>query len=104
MSDRYTYAARELAVTPKGRILAVPCSGCERAPAYYQPLDRNGEDVGKPKPLGAHCTTCHSGEHNACQGCGACLSRWAPVAGFVRSDKRYCSNACRQRAYRRRAA
>ncbi len=44
----------------------------------------------------AHCGICHSDRHNACTGCGNCMAR-------TRSDRAYCSNACRQRAYRRRS-
>jgi ferredoxin len=63
---------------------------------------------------GAHCVTCHSNDHNACDECGACLGasglgnrRWFGgeyMGGGceTRSDRYFCSNACRQRAYRRR--
>jgi hypothetical protein len=59
-----------------------------------------------------HCTTCHSRDHNACEGCGECLGAYDTgvpnPSGYLRTwknyrrDKRYCSGACRQRAYRRR--
>jgi hypothetical protein len=43
--------------------------------------------------------------HYHCEGCGACLPESAEFAGRdygVRADTRYCSGACRQRAYRQR--
>jgi len=46
---------------------------------------------------GAHCTTCHSDSHDACWGCKACM-----IDKRHRPDLIYCSNACRQRAYRKR--
>jgi hypothetical protein len=46
---------------------------------------------------GTHCTTCHSRHHNACEACGECMFD-------QRADARYCSGACRQRAYRERRA
>ena len=62
-----------------------------------------------------HCTTCHSEEHNACLECGKCMgtvadwvfySDWRDLPhirrGETRSDRFYCSDACRQRAYRKR--
>lgn len=63
-----------------------------------------------------HCTTCHRNDHNACVQCGACMPARADwglykdrrdivrVTYGVRADKLYCSNSCRQRAYRRRKA
>jgi hypothetical protein len=45
----------------------------------------------------AHCWVCHHNDHNTCEGCGRCI-------GKSRSDRRYCSDACRQRAYRLRVA
>ena len=53
----------------------------------------------------AHCHSCHSDRHRACMECGACLP---PSGGMshgrceTRVDRDYCSNACRQRAYRKR--
>jgi MYND finger len=59
-----------------------------------------------------HCTSCHSPTHNACAGCGACLGK--RLTGYsnddfhdyvnYRVDRTYCSNACKQRAYRKRKA
>ena len=60
-----------------------------------------------------HCTTCHKLGHKACQQCGRCLpesglaalglrSRFMKRSNVVRSDRDYCSSACRQRAYRHR--
>jgi hypothetical protein len=59
-----------------------------------------------------HCTTCHSRDHDACEACGACLDDYDTgvdtPTGYLRTyknyrrDTRYCSNACRQRAYRQR--
>jgi len=83
-------------------------------------------DCGAPRYV-VHCQTCHSHEHNACEECGVCLGdsgelnrRWACGTYFdpqmggryprnhrgceTRSDRHYCSSACRQRAYRRRRA
>jgi hypothetical protein len=50
------------------------------------------------------------GEHWHCEECEACLPPYESYDCLrepysprgPRSDKRYCSNACRQRAYRRR--
>lgn len=82
-------------------IVFMPCKGCNTAPAHFRGPN------GRLKPLGPHCTTCHSGGHNACCCCGSCLSECPPFAkwmipGAVRIDRRYCSSACRQRDYRRR--
>ncbi len=82
-------------------IVWVPCKGCKMAPARYR------EPTGRLKPLGPHCTTCHSGDHNACHCCGSCLPECPPFAkwmipGAVRRDRLYCSSACRQRDYRKR--
>jgi hypothetical protein len=56
---------------------------------------RNGEP---------HCCRCHVPTHSACKGCGTCLpdSRRYTSRAVTRVDREYCSNACRQRAYRRR--
>jgi hypothetical protein len=59
-----------------------------------------------------HCVTCHGEWHFACEGCGACLPEWIPpgipkwtaTGRGNRIDRRYCSPACRQRAYRKRKA
>ena len=47
-----------------------------------------------------HCPICHAPNHVACHECGDDL-RYASQA-VTRVDRSYCSNACRQRAYRRR--
>ena len=58
-----------------------------------------------------HCVVCHSHDHRACMECGACLfasfrdwcaTRTIRRAYQLRRDRRYCSSACRQRAYRER--
>lgn len=85
-------------------------TGCECGAwmPMWQAVDGDGQAVGDAKPLGMHCLTCHSDRHNACVDCGACLPDWAPSFGklpwerYQRRDARYCSNACRQRAYRKR--
>lgn len=86
------------------------CPGCKGQISLIQEVgpdaDGNCVYVGEARLVLPHCATCHSNNHNACRGCGKCLPdsfpgfhRWR---GGCRSDKRYCSNACRQRAYRRR--
>jgi len=76
------------------------CRGCGKVLAIFQGCD------GMRKPFLPHCSTCHSGEHNACQGCGKCLPKfrafWRSEA--ARIDRRFCSNVCRQKAYRARQA
>jgi hypothetical protein len=45
-----------------------------------------------------HCGYCHGHGHQACETCGRCAGD-----GRLRSNKRgYCSDACRQKAYRAR--
>ena len=83
---------------------------CGALVLIYQGVDHDAQAVGEAKPLGLHCLTCHSRNHNACVGCGACLPDWSPLPPLFpdeprrRLDARYCSNACRQRAYRKRKA
>jgi ferredoxin len=55
------------------------------------------------------CARCHGLFHKACAECGACMDAagypWERDYGSLndtRADRAYCSNACRQRAYRRR--
>lgn len=63
-----------------------------------------GVKPSESRPGAPHCATCHVLTHNACLGCGRCL----PEAGrytsqaVTRTDRKHCSDACRQRAYRRR--
>jgi hypothetical protein len=69
--------------------------------------EQDGQPAGKVKLFMPHCCTCRNRDHNSCVGCGACLPSWRRWKGGQRSqrlDARYCSNACRQRAYRRRQA
>ncbi len=66
--------------------------------------------------VSVHCASCHSTDHNACEECGVCLGasgvgNWAYLGNVkygpgveTRRDRAYCSNACRQRAYRARGA
>lgn len=66
-----------------------------------------GTPGGKIRLADVHCCSCQSrGDHNSCLTCGKCLPRWIPIGsryfGGVRLDARYCSNACRQKAYRQR--
>jgi hypothetical protein len=50
-----------------------------------------------------HCTSCHEEGHNACRACGGCLAQSGDLYfNGTRIDRAYCSNACRQRAYRER--
>lgn len=57
-----------------------------------------------------HCATCHAWTHYACDQCGGCLpdlgdglrASYNGVKGQAYANRRYCSNACRQRAYRAR--
>jgi hypothetical protein len=76
------------------------------APEGYR--DRRSEYLGFEWE---HCTTCH-GPHNACADCGACLgerytgeysalNHYSEYVNY-RVDRAYCSNACKQRAYRKR--
>jgi hypothetical protein len=82
---------------------AVECPRCGLHPFCYQRIDDAGRPIGLPRPLGVHCTSCCSRAHNACRVCGACLSTWRGLAGDrTRLDRRTCSPACRQLAYRRR--
>lgn len=79
----------------------IPCEGCQSAVPAIQRLD------GRRRPLTPHCITCHSPDHNACRQCGRCLPEWAPRREWSdagRIDRRYCSSACRQKAYRQRLA
>ena len=48
-----------------------------------------------------HCPVCHLPAH-VCQECGGEIDRYGSSAVTARSDRTYCSDACRQRAYRRR--
>lgn len=87
----------------------IQCPGCGRWHPYGQYLDAAGNPVGRLKHIGPHCSSCHSDRHNACVVCGQCLPPWRPGVGphwekleAARIDARYCSSACRQRAYRRR--
>jgi hypothetical protein len=50
-----------------------------------------------------HCPTCHLSAHAWCHECGLGLAdlRYNSQA-VTRVDRSYCSNACRQRAYRQR--
>jgi hypothetical protein len=62
---------------------------------------------GRLRPMDVHCCTCETRrDHTSCHDCGRCLPPWAPVdnrwSGGRRSDTFYCTNACRQRAYRKR--
>ena len=82
-----------------------------------------GEVVTAKSPVGSvtasgaflwhRCSGCGSVGHRACEVCRGCL----PPTGLgsrsrarlrgsesVRADRRFCSDACRQRAYRRRRA
>lgn len=58
---------------------------------------------------GTHCSNCHeNAHHRVCRGCGRCIDfltvmRWHSKWG-LRGGRRYCTNACRQKAYRQRAA
>ena len=57
-----------------------------------------------------HCTTCHSNDHSACLECGKCVPKvpyYDRETGNTfpinpRPNNQYCSNACRQKAYRKR--
>jgi hypothetical protein len=53
-----------------------------------------------------HCFTCHSSDHNACIVCQRCIATGRRFGEWHyrqhRVDRLYCSNACRQRAYRQR--
>lgn len=81
------------------------CRGCGRRISYGRDVV-NGQPVGQFTRMGPHCTTCHSYRHNACQECGACLPDWRMWKPWreraQRLDAQYCSNACRQKAYRKR--
>jgi hypothetical protein len=80
-------------------VTACPCVGV----GVTRPVDVR---LGVP-----HCTTCHKEWHFACEVCGKCLPGWIPPSPShqwragdrrVRIDRRTCSNACRQKAYRAR--
>ena len=81
------------------------CPLCERWPdgsgrrRSYDELTKAGMPEGLVGWNFTHCTACHSPKHNACVGCGGCLVNHK---GAHRSDKAFCSSACRQRAYRKR--
>jgi hypothetical protein len=105
--------ATERTNSRNGGIIYFAPSGCDCGAnvAMYQRVDASGEPADDAKPLGFHCLTCHGRWHNACLVCGACLPDWKPTGipdwpweERRRSDARYCSNACRQRAYRKRKA
>ena len=66
-----------------------------------------------------HCVNCHRNDHQACFQCGECMptvADWSMYSspsdlgtrrvryGEMRIDQKYCSNACRQKAYRVRAS
>jgi hypothetical protein len=51
--------------------------------------------------IAANVTAIYAQGHSRCEASGCC-NRLSPERG--RSDRRYCSNACRQRAYRKRNA
>jgi len=101
VDERPAVTAIEPADSRNGKcwVVFVPCEGCRLAPAFFQRAD------GRRKPLGPHCATCHSKDHNACRQCGRCFAKWSPwESEGGRIDRSYCSNACRQRAYRQRVA
>lgn len=113
LEKRYGYDAGTLSVTPKApprpgsageylsKLITLACA-CGKPMRLERP--------GKPSWYGQHCITCHEYQHSACRGCGVCLPKsrsW--VDGRTRGaryDRVFCSNACRQKAYRakRRAA
>jgi hypothetical protein len=86
------------------------CTRCGvRVDVLSDGMTDEGTPSGRLRPAAPHCCTCRThGDHNSCLTCGKCLSRWIPFGsrfyGGARLDKRYCSDACRQRAYRKRRA
>jgi len=84
---------------------------CGRILTYLQPVDEAGRALGPPAPLRPHCRTCHQDGHAGCSRCGACMAASGRGSRLrseqygvdaTRADRSYCSNACRQEAYRRR--
>ena len=104
VGERVTFNPRQTKCNAKAIIRWRQCFGCERRFPFYQRLGTDGTPKGRALIIGAHCHTCHSDEHNCCEVCGKCLP---PIhfysANPVRVDRRHCSNACRQKAYRQRA-
>ena len=82
---------------------------CGTSFPWVQPLDEQGQRGGRPHPITHHCTQCHSKDHSACLQCGRCDPKEIDARRRYKShiqyraDRLYCSNSCRQKAYRRRA-
>lgn len=97
-------SARSL-VTFRGgvRMFEVKCPGCPAGRRFL----KHPSGIVTPW-AGGHCTACHAHSHQACEACGQCLPEWRSRKQYSdrgrRGDRRYCSNACRQRAYRLRGA
>lgn len=53
------------------------------------------------RPSDPHCSKCHLPLH-VCHECGGEIDRYGSSAVTTRSDRIYCSNRCRQSAYRKR--
>lgn len=89
---------------PRCRFVAGPvCPRCDCLHCYIQELDLLGQPIGVSKPAGPHCTTCCSPHHWACVGCGKCLpTHRGSLGDRAKLNRRTCSSAYRQRAYRRR--
>lgn len=79
-------------------------AGCEVLVDHPYELRPDGSYA--PYFPGTHCVHCHGeAHHRACRTCGRCmdwrvLRRWGSKWG-LRGGRRYCSNACRQKAYRK---
>jgi hypothetical protein len=88
----------------------VVCCGLTAARALSAPASFGVCPVCGDKVYVKHCTKCHRREHNACIECGKCMpkvpyyDKWERRTYLVeaRTSNLYCSNACRQKAYRRR--
>lgn len=90
----YDRPCRRCRALPDKSVTATPlCSSCNACMWC---------DVGAMPDYHEHCAACHSDWHSSCRGCVTCMTTLSNRRGTVRSDRRYCSSACRQRAYRNR--
>jgi hypothetical protein len=75
---------------PEGRRTRATCAGCHDETTVFELAS------GERYTLYPHCATCH-GLHRPCGSCGTCIADDSPSL-----TAHFCSNACRQRGYRRR--
>lgn len=92
-----------------GSVWWATCTTCGRRVKVACKDPEATHPAGRLQPAEIHCCTCGtSWDHNSCHACGACLPSYQAhdkrLSGARRTDTLYCTNACRQRAYRQRRA